>query len=134
VIFPNTKQAFHEKFVPNCSIYYKPYHFPCEVSLVGKNTLITATNFNPYNDEYWSEGDDETWTPEYSGEKTHPQSDILGVATNHTNFTGMGVQRFSDDKFERIPCVLSGIKPRANRSHHHGSTCHDVDIWTYPYS
>ncbi len=101
-----------------------------------------ASTFNPYRGSY--SGDPaavnradfgaQPWSPQYEGEGLYTQSDIPGIGSSHASFTYMGVQKFSDDAFENLPCGYdipdSDNYPRWTNS---ASGCTTASIWTlYP--
>lgn len=123
----NQMNAFYEKYVSNCPA---PTNGPCEESLVN-SVRITDTNFNPFSYFVYHPpgGAGVLWSPQYFGEKTYQESNIMGSNTLKTNFQQIGVQQVGQSSFVLEPCTLSANQS-ASRSGLVAQGCYNFDIWT----
>jgi len=115
-----TRMAFTERWASGCVC----------IESRANGVLITQTNYNPFY--VWNDAPDGSpkWSPTYSSEKSHQESDILGEVTNKAKFDGMGVQYTSDNSVHYTPCTLSTLYPIASRSGLSGSGCTSFQTWT----
>ncbi len=104
----------------------------CEEAIVANTTVVLATWFDPYGT--WSGGSDGLhFDPQYDGETTYKESDIMGVPSSHTSFAGLGVQRSADDATQGLPCGYLGTEGNDNPTrwtHSVVTPCKAFDIWT----
>lgn len=129
-IAAGTRNAYYEKYNANCPA---PTNGPCEQSLVN-STRVTDTNFNPLAYFTYHPMDGTTgvrWSPQYLGEKTYQENNIMGSNANRTNFEQIGVQKVNTTSFVLEPCTLSSDHT-ASRSGLVASGCYNFDIWTTP--
>jgi hypothetical protein len=119
------RDAFTEKY-QYCGAPTNGY---CIESLFN-GSRITDTDFNPFT-TYWAQwpGSGPGWQPEFSGEKSYQENDIIGTSSQHANFEYIGAQRYSDNAFENMPCELVAVDT-ATRATYQASSCYNFDIWT----
>ena len=130
-IAAGTTNAYYEKYNANCPA---PTNGPCEQSLVN-STRVTDTNFNPFSYFVYHRDNDTgvKWRPNYFGEKTYQENDIMGNSASRTNFRQIGVQRINTSSFVLEPCTLSAFPTsdpkHADRAGLVANGCYNFDIW-----
>lgn len=89
-------------------------------------TILQTTPFNPFSQ--WSNGD---WSPQFLNETRYRESDVPGTTGSHMHWSGLQVQRFSDDAFVDVPCdLLTSPSDDSARWALQSTGCTSFDIWT----
>ena len=113
-----SRVTFDATYNPNCQ---------CIENKAG-SSIISTTDVDPMRSWPGSYAGHAAWVPEYFGEKTYQESDILGVPTNHTHFQSIGVEKL-DYSLINEPCTLVALNT-AKRATFKASSCSNFDIWT----
>jgi hypothetical protein len=118
---PNgAKHAYRDLYKQSCG---------CIVMSID-GTELTQTNFNPYGTWYAGPNGDQ-FSPEFLGETNYTQSDMPGLPSSKTAFSGLGAQQFTNDTLGSMPCTMNGANDNPSRWTYSASSCTAFDIWTY---
>ena len=96
-------------------------------------TLWDSSTFNPFDavaDGGWDTGTSPIMRPQFLSEAASRESDVPGNSTDATLYTGMGVQRISDDQIQSVPCGLSGVNDNTARWARSANGCQSFSLWT----
>ena len=109
------RHAFYE--------YYSPSMGRMESKI--DSTPWDSSPFNPFADSHWGSI---PFRPEFYDEANDGGTHVMGSATNPVAFSSVGVQRYSDDGKQLIPCVLSA-GAFISEWHHSASSCTAWHLW-----
>ncbi len=116
--------TYGERWIPSCG---------CIISKVDGNQWQAST-FNPW--DWWDSSNG--FSPQFSGEVKHLESDMPGNSANPTNFSDVQGQRRSDGNFYSYPCgqltilnELAGVtRADGESSYNQTTSCPSFNIYT----
>ncbi|MGI5175886.1 hypothetical protein ACQEVZ_06090 [Dactylosporangium sp. CA-152071] len=89
-------------------------------------TVWSNSDFNPFFSSGWG---GLPFSPQFSGETGHLETDVPGRSGTRTAFTALGAQQYSNDALVPMPCAMNATTSSA-RWGRSASGCDAFSIWT----